>query len=57
MPRGYYGSSDASAAMGAVASSALPAVVDDNHFVGTGYVKVITDEVVQPTMPFFIIVR
>ena len=50
MPRGYYGSSDAEAAMSAVASGAFPAFVDDNHFAGTGYVKVFTDELLQPTM-------
>ena len=50
MPRGYYGSSDAKASIEALADRAHPAFVDDRHFSGTGWVKVRTDEVVQPTI-------
>ena len=48
--RGYYGSSEAAESMAAVASTIHPAFVDDNHFVGTGWIKVLTDEVIQPTL-------
>ena len=48
--RGYYGSSEAAESMAEVASTTHPAFVDDNHFVGTGWIKVLTDEVVQPTL-------
>ena len=50
MPRGYYGSSEAEASIAALADHAHPAFVDDRHFSGTGWVKVMTDEVVQPTL-------
>ena len=50
MPRGYYGSSAAKDSILAVADRTHPAFVDDNHFVGTGWIKVLTDEVIQPTL-------
>ena len=48
--RGYYGSSEAAESMAEVASTIHPAFVDDDHFVGTGWIKVLTDEVIQPTL-------
>ena len=50
MPRGYYGSSDAADSIEALATPLRPAFVDDDHFAGTGWIKVLTDEVVQPTL-------
>ncbi len=50
MPRGYYGSSEAADDMAAVASRAHPAFVDDAHFAGTGWIKVLVDECTQPTL-------
>ena len=50
VPRGYYGSSEAESSFAALADHAHPAFVDDRHFSGTGWVKVMTDEVVQPTL-------
>ena len=50
MPRGYYGSSDAADSIEALATPLHPAFVDDDHFAGTGWIKVLTDEVVQPTL-------
>ena len=50
MPRGYYGSSEASDSIDALATHQLPAFVDDRHFSGTGWVKVMTDDVLQPTL-------
>jgi hypothetical protein len=50
MPRGYYGSSEAAADMAAVASRNHPAFVDDRHFAGTGWIKVLVDECLQPTL-------
>ena len=50
MPRGYYGSSEAEASISALATSSHPAFVDDRHFSGTGWVKVLKDDVVKPTM-------
>ena len=50
MPRGYYGSSEAADSIDALATHQLPAFVDDRHFSGTGWVKVMTDEVLQPTI-------
>ena len=50
MPRGYYGSSEAESSFAALADHAHPAFVDNRHFSGTGWIKVMTDEVVQPTL-------
>jgi hypothetical protein len=50
MPRGYYGSSEAADDIAAAASVAHPAFVDDAHFAGTGWVKVLVDECIQPTL-------
>ena len=50
MPRGYYGSSEAEASISALATGSHPAFVDDRHFSGTGWVKVLKDDVVKPTM-------
>ena len=50
MPRGYYGSSDAADSIETLATPLHPAFVDDDHFAGTGWIKVLTDEVVQPTL-------
>ena len=47
-PRGYYGSSESG--IEALGDRAFPAFVDDAHFSGTGWVKVMTDEVLQPTV-------
>ncbi|MBQ6102866.1 MAG: hypothetical protein IJL06_04260 [Kiritimatiellae bacterium] len=50
MPRGYYGSSDAAASIADLATRQRPAFVDDAHFAGTGWIKVLTDECLQPTI-------
>ena len=52
MRRGYYGSSESGVA--ALGESAYPAFVDDEHFSGTGWIKVLKDD---SAMPFFIMVR
>ena len=48
MPRGYYGSS--ASGVEALGDRTHPAFVDDRHFSGTGWIKVLTDEVLQPTL-------
>ena len=50
MPRGYYGSSEAADAMSALATRNHPAFVDDNHFVGTGWIKVLADDLLRPSL-------
>ena len=50
MPRGYYGTSEAAESFDPLATVAHPAFVDDRHFSGTGWIKVMTDEVLQPTL-------
>ena len=50
MPRGYYGSSESG--VEDLAEKLFPAFVDDRHFSGTGWIKVMTDEVLQPTLLF-----
>lgn len=50
MPRGYYGSSEAAENFESLATIPHPAFVDDRHFSGTGWIKVMTDEVLQPTL-------
>jgi hypothetical protein len=49
-PRGYYGSSESG--VEDLAEKLFPAFVDDRHFSGTGWIKVMTDEVLQPTLLF-----
>jgi hypothetical protein len=49
-PRGYYGSSESG--VEDMAEKMFPAFVDDHHFSGTGWIKVMTDEVLQPTLLF-----
>ena len=50
MQRGYYGSSEALSSIEALATHFRPAFVDDRHFSGTGWVNVMADEVLQPTI-------
>ncbi len=48
--RGYYGSSEAEAAMADLASVGFPAFVDDRLFSGSGILKVKGDDLLQPTI-------
>ena len=48
MPRGYYGSSEAEAAFLPLSNRAYPAFVDDNHFSGSGWIKVLRDDMRAP---------
>ena len=48
--RGYYGSSEAEAAMADLASTGFPAFVDDRLFSGSGILKVKGDDLLQPTL-------
>ena len=48
--RGYYGSSEAEAAMAALATIGFPAFVDDELFSGPGILKVKGDDLLQPSI-------
>ena len=50
LPRGYYGSSEAKAALESLASVGYPAFVDDRLFSGPGVLKVKGDDLLQPTI-------
>ena len=50
MPRGFYGAGEAAENFESLATATHPAFVDDRHFSGTGWIKVMTDEVLQPTL-------
>ena len=50
LPRGYYGSSEAKAALESLASVGFPAFVDDRLFSGPGVLKAKGDDLLQPAL-------